>query len=255
MHGPRGFDSGGPAALNLSSSSKLATGTAYATARYHPLRGWGETPDVTMMRRPAAAGVMRRATAVVWGRRALSTEARAAANRTAFERLTAADPVLVGLGPALELLPGMELSTILTSGPPQPFAAFVGGQRDAIIGAALFEGLAPDREEASTKLLSGEIPVAGCHDHVRAPVSVLTSQLPLTRCLRHRVRWGRWLECTRRRCPCSRWWTARRASRASATSTRAPTRAGSTTASVRLPAPVPSCMTACLTAWPRLWRR
>ena len=137
-----------------------------------------------MMRRPAAAGVMRRATAVVWGRRALSTEARAAANRTAFERLTAADPVLVGLGPALELLPGMEPSTILTSGPPQPFAAFVGGQRDAIIGAALFEGLAPDREEASTKLHSGEIPVAGCHDHVRAPVSVLTSQLPLTRCLR-----------------------------------------------------------------------
>ena len=51
-------------------------------------------------------------------------------------------------GPALELLPGMEPSTILTSGPPQPFAAFVGGQRDAIIGAALFEGLAPDREEA-----------------------------------------------------------------------------------------------------------
>ena len=96
-------------------------------------------------------------------------------NRTAFERLTAADPVLVGLGPALELLPGMEPSTILTSGPPQPFAAFVGGQRDAIIGAALFEGLAPDREEAVAKLQSGEIPVAGCHDHVRPPVCVLTS--------------------------------------------------------------------------------
>ena len=89
---------------------------------------------------------------------------RVAANRTAFERLCGAEPVLVDLGPAIEHLPEMSRETILTSGPALPFSEYVGGQRDAIIGAAQFEGLAADREEAVARLEGGELRIGGCHD-------------------------------------------------------------------------------------------
>ena len=89
---------------------------------------------------------------------------RVAANRTAFERLCGAEPVLVDLGPAIEHLPGMTRETVLTSGPALPFSEYVGGQRDAIIGAVQFEGLAADREEAVVRLEEGAVRIGGCHD-------------------------------------------------------------------------------------------
>ena len=90
---------------------------------------------------------------------------REAANQTAFERMTESDPVLTDIRPAIEVVPGMSPMTILTSGPPMPWTEYFGGQRNAIIGAALFEGLAETREEAISKLDSGTIIVRGCHDY------------------------------------------------------------------------------------------
>ena len=106
---------------------------------------------------------------------------RIAANRTAFERLCGAEPVLVDLGPAIEHLPGMSRETILTSGPALPFSEYEGGQRDAIIGAAQFEGLAADREEAVAKLEAGELRVGGCHDcaAVGSLAGVYTASMPV----------------------------------------------------------------------------
>ena len=106
---------------------------------------------------------------------------RIAANRTAFERLCGAEPVLVDLGPAIEHLPGMSRETILTSGPALPFSDYEGGQRDAIIGAAQFEGLAADREEAVAKLEAGELRVGGCHDFaaVGSLAGVYTASMPV----------------------------------------------------------------------------
>ena len=106
---------------------------------------------------------------------------RIAANRTAFERLCGAEPVLVDLGPAIEHLPGMSRETILTSGPALPFSDYEGGQRDAIIGAAQFEGLAADREEAVAKLEAGELRVGGCHDcaAVGSLAGVYTASMPV----------------------------------------------------------------------------
>ncbi len=106
---------------------------------------------------------------------------RIAANRTAFERLCGAEPVLVDLGPAIEHLPGMSRETILTSGPALPFSEYEGGQRDAIIGAAQFEGLAVDREEAVAKLEAGELQISGCHDcaAVGSLAGVYTASMPV----------------------------------------------------------------------------
>ena len=66
---------------------------------------------------------------------------RERANVEAHRRLCSADPVLIDILPALEALPGFDAATILTSGPPMPWGCYEGGQRSAIIGGALFEGL------------------------------------------------------------------------------------------------------------------
>jgi hypothetical protein len=106
---------------------------------------------------------------------------RAEANRIAFERLCAAQPVLVDLGPAGELLPGMNKQTVLTSGPPLAFADYAGGQREALIGGALFEGLAADRASATRRLDAGEIRIGGCHDFgaVGSLAGIYTASMPV----------------------------------------------------------------------------
>lgn len=106
---------------------------------------------------------------------------RLQANREAFSRLVAADPVLVGVGAALETLPGMAPDLILTSGAPLPWRDYAGGQRAAIIGGAQFEGLAKDSGDAVAKLDAGKIRVAGCHDHdcVGSLAGIYTASMPV----------------------------------------------------------------------------
>ena len=106
---------------------------------------------------------------------------RTEANGLAFERLCAAEPVLVDIRPAIEVLPGMTPATVLTSGPPMPWERYVGGQRDAVIGGALFEGLASDADDAARKLAAGEIVVDGCHDYgaVGSLAGIYTASMPV----------------------------------------------------------------------------
>lgn len=84
-------------------------------------------------------------------------------NAEALKRMTNCDPVLEDVLPAIDALPGMEKNMILAAGPTMPWEDYTGGQRDGIIGAALFEGLASDKEDAERKLSSGVIKVAGAH--------------------------------------------------------------------------------------------
>ncbi len=106
---------------------------------------------------------------------------RRAANDEAFSRLGAAEPVLTDIRPAIEALPGMTRETVLTSGPALSWPDYTGGQREAVIGGALFEGLAADRDEAERKLASGEIKVDGCHDYgcVGSLAGIYTASMPV----------------------------------------------------------------------------
>ena len=106
---------------------------------------------------------------------------RSEANLQAFERLTQSDPVLVGIGKASQTVPGFAPNTILTSGPPMAWSDYVGGQRDAIIGGALFENLAEDREDAIAKLDAGKIVVGSCHSFgcVGSLAGVYTASMPV----------------------------------------------------------------------------
>ena len=103
------------------------------------------------------------------------------ANELAFERLTTSEPVLRDIRPAMDVLPGMTATTILTSGVTMPWSEYTGGQREAIIGGALFEGLAADKAEAVHLLTSGAIQVNGCHDYgcVGSLAGIYTASMPV----------------------------------------------------------------------------
>ena len=107
--------------------------------------------------------------------------ARGTANDLAFKRLCEADPVLVDVRPAIDVVPRLTRETILTSGPTMPWPDYVGGQRDAIIGAALFEGAAATIAEADAKFSSGELIVEGCHDYqcIGSLAGVYTASMPV----------------------------------------------------------------------------
>ncbi len=103
------------------------------------------------------------------------------ANAEALRRMFDADPVLVDIRPALEALPGMAANVILTSGPPLPWSDYSGGQRRAIAGAVVYEGLAADVVEAAALLDAGEVVVAGCHDYacVGSLAGVTSASMPV----------------------------------------------------------------------------
>ena len=103
------------------------------------------------------------------------------ANQTAYERLTQAEPVLVDIKPAIEVVPRMTRQTVLTSGPPMAWSEYVGGQRNGIIGGALHEGLARTPEEAIGKLDAGEIIVSSCHEHdcIGSVAGIYTASMPV----------------------------------------------------------------------------
>ena len=106
---------------------------------------------------------------------------RERANVEAHRRLCSADPVLIEILPALEALPGFDAATILTSGPPMPWGCYEGGQRSAIIGGALFEGLAGTVQEAEDKIAGGEIQIAPCSQFgcVGSLAGIYTGSMPV----------------------------------------------------------------------------
>jgi hypothetical protein len=108
-------------------------------------------------------------------------ERTAAANAAAFERMTGADPVLVDVRPAGEVVPGMTPTTILTSGAPLPWAEYTGPQRTAILYAAVYEGLADSAEDADAQLHAGALRVEPTHHHgcVGSVAGIYTASMPV----------------------------------------------------------------------------
>ncbi len=70
------------------------------------------------------------------------------ANKQAFERYSAAQPVLMGIGIAKDTLPDMDGKIILHSGPPTTWDNMCGPQQGAIIGAIIYEGWADSIDAA-----------------------------------------------------------------------------------------------------------
>ena len=99
-----------------------------------------------------------------------------AANQTAVEQMMSARPMLTGLAPAREVIPGMKDNLILHAGPPIEWPRMSGPLRGAVIGALLFEGLAKDEQAAIQLVEAGEAEFAPCHHHQTVgPMAGVTS--------------------------------------------------------------------------------
>lgn len=87
------------------------------------------------------------------------------ANAETVKRINSAEPVLVDIAPAREVIPGLSDRMILHSGPPVDWQRMCGAQKGAMIGIALFEGWARSPEEAEKLLQGGAIKFEPNHDH------------------------------------------------------------------------------------------
>jgi hypothetical protein len=98
------------------------------------------------------------------------------ANAEACERMMEARPVLVGLGKARDVIPGMREDLLLHAGPPITWERASGPMRGAITGALIFEGKAKDEAEAKALVESGQIELDPCHHHQTVgPMAGVTS--------------------------------------------------------------------------------
>jgi Protein of unknown function (DUF1116) len=106
---------------------------------------------------------------------------RASANADAVRRMTGAEPVLIDVQPAGQVIPGMAPNMILTSGPPLPWDEYYGGQRRAVLYGAIYEGLASDEADADAKLRDGRVILASTHDHgsVGSVAGIYTASMPV----------------------------------------------------------------------------
>lgn len=98
------------------------------------------------------------------------------ANATAVDRMMQARPVVVGVGKAKDVIPGMHDDLFLHAGPPISWERMAGPMKGAVIGALMFEGRAKDPVEAEALAKSGQIKYEPCHHHSAAgPMAGLIS--------------------------------------------------------------------------------
>ena len=98
------------------------------------------------------------------------------ANSEVVERMMEARPTLVGMGKAIDVIPGMKDNLLLHAGPPITWERASGPMRGAITGALIFEGKAKNEAEAKTLVEAGEIELDPCHHHQAVgPMAGVTS--------------------------------------------------------------------------------
>jgi hypothetical protein len=104
-----------------------------------------------------------------------------AANEEVCRRIKQGRPVLVGMGIAQEVIPGMHNRMILHAGPPVTWERMCGPQRGAVMGALIYEGIAHDEAEAAQIAASGGVEFDPCHHHhaVGPMAGVVSPSMPV----------------------------------------------------------------------------
>ncbi len=86
------------------------------------------------------------------------------ANRQTLEILKKGQPRWAGCRDAIDVIPGMTRKTILHAGPPIPVERMCQSMQNGIIGAILYEDLAPTPAMAKALIGSGELDIRPCHE-------------------------------------------------------------------------------------------
>ncbi len=104
-----------------------------------------------------------------------------AANRQAVEALLSAEPHLVGIGIARDVIPGMTDQTILHAGPPVAWDAMCGPMRGAVMGGLIYEAAAASPEEAVQIAAGDHMAFSPCHEHrtVGPMAGIVTASMPV----------------------------------------------------------------------------
>ena len=103
------------------------------------------------------------------------------ANAEAFNRIITADPVLVDILPAGEVVPGLAERMVLHAGPPVDWGHMSGAQRGAVLAMAIFEGWASSAKQAEELLRNAAIVLDSNHHHaaVGPMAGTITKSLPV----------------------------------------------------------------------------
>ncbi len=103
------------------------------------------------------------------------------ANKEALRIIQRAQPTLVGMGIAGDVVPGMRKNLVMHAGPPISWERMSGPLRGAVVGALIYEGLAATPEEAEKLAASGRIEFDPCHHHnaVGPMAGVVTASMPV----------------------------------------------------------------------------
>ncbi len=105
------------------------------------------------------------------------------ANRTAFGRYLAAQPRLVDLVLARDVIPGLGRGErrILHSGPPIAWDRMCGPQQGAVTGAILYEGWANSLDAAEALAGGGKVALEPCHHHaaVGPMAGIISPSMPV----------------------------------------------------------------------------
>ncbi len=103
------------------------------------------------------------------------------ANREALRRILGGEPELIDVCPAGELLPELDEYAIGHAGPPIAWEEMCGPMQGAIMGAAVYEGMADTLEQAAEMAASGKIRFISNHSmHCVGPMTgMITRSMPL----------------------------------------------------------------------------
>jgi len=103
------------------------------------------------------------------------------ANAIAIEQLLSAEPHIVGIGIARDVIPGMTDHTLLHAGPPVAWQDMCGPMRGAVMGGLIYERAASTPDAAAKLAASGDIAFEPCHHHqaVGPMAGVTTASMPV----------------------------------------------------------------------------
>lgn len=103
------------------------------------------------------------------------------ANAKALDIINASHPLAVGIGKAIEVIPGMGEDLILHAGPPIAWTRMCGPMKGAVMGAMIYEGRAKDHVEAARLAESGAVRFEPCHHHaaVGPMAGVISPSMPV----------------------------------------------------------------------------
>jgi hypothetical protein len=104
-----------------------------------------------------------------------------AANAETCQRIKTGRPVLVGMGIARDVIPGMHDRLILHAGPPIAWERMCGPQRGAVMGALVYEGIARNEAEAARLAAASAVEFSPCHHHhaVGPMAGVVSPSMPV----------------------------------------------------------------------------